>query len=99
MGNSFPCKRLCPFFLSLLLQGTDYTFYEGQVLSNRGLQFRSYSLKSLEKNSLMQPESPRPEEKSWDGKGSRGLGECLGEGRRREGHLCCSPVVKSHSVC
>lgn len=64
MWNSLPCKGLCLFSSFSFLQETDYTYYEGQVPSNCGLQFRSYSLKPLGKNSLMQPESPRPEEKS-----------------------------------
>lgn len=34
-----------------------------------------------------------------DGKGSRSLEECLREGRDQEGHLCRSPVAKSHNVC
>lgn len=50
------------------LQGTDYTFYKGQVPSNCGLQFRSCSLKPHEEDRLMRPEGPRPEEKSWHGR-------------------------------
>lgn len=98
-------------FLSVFWKGKDHTFYEGEVPSDGGLQFRSYSLKLHMKDSPGWPEGPKARRQiwGWEGKsgnweGRKGLrerthGHAWERGGIRWGHFCWRHLPGGHDVC
>lgn len=98
-GELTPLQEIVPTFTFSLFTGNGLHLLRRASAVQLWTTIQIRLLKATRKE---HPESPRPEERPWDGRMGRGAGVLenaweRGEGGR-EGHLCCSPMVKSHSV-